>query len=180
MQLLLLNFPREHVEDHLNWDKIVEDIGPSLYKYFCVRFNNEQADDLTQETLIRLVRKVEEGKFDPSKGTLKMLGFGIAHYVALEVNQLVRHDSIEDWQDSLDSEVNLEQITITKDAALKVRDKIKKLSNIEQQILSLFVDEELTLSEISLITQTPEGTIKSHIFRAKKKLIALIQKENVL
>ena len=163
---------------HLDWDEVVEDLGPRLFRYFCVRFSNEQADDLTQETLIRLVRKVEDGKFDPDKGTLKMLGFGIAHYVALESKQLDRHDSIEDWQDSLGADGDLEQMTITRDAALKVRDKMKSLSGIEQQVLSLFVDEDLTLNEISLITQMPEGTIKSHIFRAKKKLITLIQKES--
>ena len=166
--------------NQLNWDKVVEDIGPRLFKYFCVRFSNEQADDLTQETLLRLVRKVEEGKFDPDKGTLKMLGFGIAHYVALESKQFYLHEPIEDWQDSLSADIDVEQVTITKDAALKVRNQMKNLSSIEQQILSLLVDDELTLNEIALILQVPEGTIKSHVFRAKKKLITLIQKESVL
>lgn len=166
--------------NHLDWDEVVEDLGPRLFRYFCVRFSNEHADDLTQETLLRLVRKAKDGKFDPERGTLKMLGFGIAHYVALESKQLDRHYSIEDWQNTLRSDVDLEQMTITREAALKVRDKMKSLSGIEQQILSLFVDEDLTLNEISLITQIPEGTVKSHVFRAKKKLVTLIQKESVL
>lgn len=168
------------MENQLDWDSVVEDLGPRLFKYFCVRFSKEQADDLTQETLIRLVRKVEEKKFDPDKGTLKMLSFGIAHYVALEAKQPEIHDSIENWQDLLVSEQNIEQVIITNEMALRVREQMTNLSNIEQQVLSLLVDEELSLVEIGMILQVPEGTIKSHIFRAKKKLIALIQKENLL
>lgn len=166
--------------NHLDWDKVVEDLGPRLFRYFCVRFSNEQADDLTQETLIRLVRKVEDGKFDPDKGTLKMLGFGIAHYVALESKQLDHHDPLEDWDETLSADIDLEKIMIMKDAALKVRELMKNLSGSEQQVLSLFVDEDLTFSEISAVLQMPEGTIKSHIFRAKQKLVTLIHKENVL
>ncbi|WP_413289771.1 RNA polymerase sigma factor [Bdellovibrio sp. HCB337] len=164
---------------NIDWDEVVEDLGPRLFKYFCVRFSSEQADDLTQETLIRLVRKVEDGKFDPDKGTLKMLGFGIAHYVALETKPS-SHESIEDWEETLEIDTNLEQMTIEKDAAFKVREHFKNLSAIEQQILSLSVDEDLHLHEISMILQVPEGTVKSHIFRAKKKIVALIQKETVL
>lgn len=165
------------MEKRLDWDGIVEDLGPRLFRYFCVRFSSEQADDLTQETLIRLVRKVDEGKFDPHKGTLRMLGFGIAHYVALESRQLCSHDPIEDWQDTLWSEVDLENVTITKDSAHRVRQYIKNLSAVEQQILSLLIDEDLTSNEISKILQMPDGTVKSHIFRAKKKLVHLIHTE---
>lgn len=168
------------MENQLNWDSVVEDLGPRLYKYFCVRFTKEQADDLTQETLIRLVRKVEENKFDPEKGTIRMLAFGIAHYVALESKQLDHHESIEEWQDSIFDDQNIEQTIITYETASKVREQMKKLSSLEQQTLSLFIDDELSLNEISKILRMPEGTIKSHIFRAKKKLISLIQKESVL
>lgn len=166
--------------NHLDWDEVVEDLGPRLFRYFCVRFSNEQSDDLTQETLIRLVRKVEDGKFDPDKGTLKMLAFGIAHYVAMESRQLDRHEPIENWHDSLEADGDLEQMTITKDAAMKVRGQMRNLSSVEQQILSLFVDENLTLDKIAMVLQMPEGTVKSHIFRAKKKLVTLIHRESVV
>ncbi len=164
----------------MDWDKVIEDIGPRLFKYFCVRFSSEQSDDLTQETLIRLVRKVEDKQFNPDKGTLKMLSFGIAHYVALEAKQLDTHDSIEDWSDSLVCEYDLEQLVISQDMIRRVYQHIKKLTNIEQQVLALVVNDELTLVEIAKILSIPEGTIKSHLFRAKQKLIILIQKEKLL
>ncbi len=173
------------MEMSVNWDKVVEDIGPRLFRYFCVRFSKEQSDDLTQETLIRLVRKVENKQFNPDKGTLKMLSFGIAHYVALEAKQLEAkqleaNDSIDDWADSLVSDVDLEQLVISQEMVHRVRQHIKNISDIEQQVLSLFIEDELTIVEIGKILKVPEGTIKSHIFRAKQKLVNLIQKENLL
>lgn len=168
------------METSVNWDKVVEDIGPRLFRYFCVRFSKEQSDDLTQETLIRLVRKVEDNQFNPDKGTLKMLSFGIAHYVALEAKQLEPNDSIDDWADTLVSDVDLERTVISQEMIRRVRQHIKSLSDIEQQILSLFIDDELTIFEIGKILKVPDGTIKSRIFRAKQKLVNLIQKENLL
>lgn len=154
------------MKKEIDWEKIVEDLGPRLFRYFCVRFSPELADDLTQETLIRLVRKFQEGKFDPSRGNLSALGFGIAHYVALEHKQGNIYDDIEHWQESLVADTDLEQSAITKDFALKVRAQMKNLSPIEQQVLALLVDRELRLEEISVILQLPLGSVKSHVFRA--------------
>ncbi len=164
----------------MDWDKVVGDIAPRLFRYFCVRFSKEQSEDLTQETLIRLIRKVQDNKFNPDKGTLRMLSFGIAHYVALEEKQIDLFDSIDEWTETLISDVDLEKLIISNENICRIQQNIKMLSDIEQQVLSLVVDEDLTLSEIGRILKIPEGTVKSHLFRAKKKLIILIQKERRL
>lgn len=163
--------------ESLDWDAVVEDLGPRLYRYFNVRFSPELADDLTQETLIRLVRKTQEGKFDPTLGTLKMLGFGIAHYVALEARRDFLEESLDEHADSLVGDTTLEERTLTKGQAARVRDKIKFLSAIEQQVFALAVDEEFQLADIARLLQLPEGTVKSHLFRSKNKLFKLLTEE---
>lgn len=166
------------MKEKVNWDKAAEDIGPRLFRYFRVRFNEEQADDLTQDTLIRLLRKVELGSFDPEKGSLRMLAFGIAHFVALEKSRQLRKEqmtSIEETDATTDS---AESQFIERSSLNLLRAAIRELSEQEQQILSLMIDEEMKLSEISLLLQSPTGTIKSHIHRAKQKLKKLISKES--
>ncbi len=163
----------------MDWDSVVEDLGPRLYRYFCARFTHEQADDLTQETLIRLVRKVDTHAFDPSKGNLSMLGFGIAHFVALESKPPPPHEDIEDWHNLPQDDSDLVQSLIAREAAVQVRNHFQKLSPIEQQVLSLLIDKELGLGEVARIMGIPEGTVKSHSFRAKQKLILLTKKENL-
>jgi RNA polymerase sigma-70 factor (ECF subfamily) len=58
-----------------------------------------------------------------------------------------------------------------------LRLKIKQLSMMEQQVMALLVDDELTIEEIAGILQCPLGTVKSHIHRAKQKLTNFFKKE---
>ena len=156
--------------DSHDWDAVVEDLAPRLFRYFRARFSREQADDLTQESLIRLVRKVRDGAFNPDRGSLRMLGFGIAHYVSLEAAR--RAPLLEELDESLgqDGASVPETAYIEKDMAEKTRLLMRTLSPIEQDILALMIDQELTMTEIGRITGLPEGTVKSHVHRAKTKL----------
>ncbi len=163
--------------DLYNWDSIITELGPRLFRHFCVRFSDEQADDLTQECLIRLVQKVESGAFDSSRGNLRMYAFGIAHFIALENSKSVIELSSEDVESSIDAKTSLEDWMIQKSDVEFLRLKIKQLSTMEQQVIALMVDEELTFEEIAGILQCPIGTVKSHNHRAKQKLTELFKKE---
>jgi DNA-directed RNA polymerase specialized sigma24 family protein len=80
---------------NVDWNRQVEDLGPSLYRYFCAQFAGVEASDLVQDTLIRLLRKVDQGEYDPARGSLRMYAFGIAHYVRLEAVKSRREEPIE-------------------------------------------------------------------------------------
>lgn len=158
--------------NEVDWNQTVADLGPRLYRYFCVRFSDEQADDLTQETLIRLVRKVRSGAWRAEQGNLRMFAFGIAHYVALESLPTRILGSLDEVGEDLASDsTNLEDWVISQDQARKVKEHMNSLSPVEQQVLALLVDEEMILAEIAVILGCPEGTVKSHVHRAKKKLM---------
>lgn|GEM_PF-1341438 len=173
----------------IDWNQVVDELGPRLFRYFVMRFSDQDSDDLTQETLIRLVRKVEEHKFDPLKGNLAMLAFGIAHFVALESQRfdiLRTADSLEDhWeshsqdliQDQLQDPFNLLDYLQSQAEIQQLRTSILKLAPIEQQVLSLMIDQELSLLEISAVLELPEGTVKSHIHRCKAKLLRIFEQE---
>lgn len=52
---------------------------------------------------------------------------------------------------------------------------MEKLSPIHRTLITLYHQEEMSYQEISVITNLPEGTVKSYLFRARKSL-----KENLL
>ena len=135
--------------ENIDWDVVVEDLGPRLFDYFCVRFAKDQADDLVQETLIRLVRKVERKQFDSTRGNLRMLGFGIAHFVALEFYRVDKFTSIEEYQIEQKSTFDLDSILSQKRNSEIIRTAIGRLSQQEQQVISFLVNDEMTISEIS-------------------------------
>lgn len=164
----------------MNWDTIVEDLGPRLYRYFCARFSDFIADDLTQETLIRLVRKCQDQEFDPERGNLSMYAFGIAHFVALEAKKERSEQSLSELEeDGLEfpSETDFENDLANYEYLSHVKKYFTKLKPIEQQILALSIDDEMTNPQIAELISIPEGTIKSHIFRAKKQLFEWIKAE---
>lgn len=57
-----------------------------------------------------------------------------------------------------------------KENARFVNDEINKLSPLFKTLISLYHLEELPIREISEITNLPEGSVKSYLYRARKKL----------
>ena len=160
----------------LDWNEIVEDLGPRLYRYFHARFSPQEASDLTQETLIRLVRKTRDGGYQPDKGNVRMYAFGIAHYVALDAGRGPFIDLSTEAEDSI-APLSTEEIMIERQEAEVARRTLGKLPVVQREILLLMIDEEMTLADISLLLGIPVGTVKSHIFRAKARLRELLDQE---
>lgn len=167
----------------MNWSQVISDIGPRLYRYFCASFAPQQASDLTQETLIRLVTKYEHGAYDPAQGTLLMFAYGIARLVRLEAwKSLPTEDPSGDPRDfdhrsdphAVDSpglEAELQ--------ARRLRQAIETLGEPQKQIILLHIDQDLALQEIAAIVGIPLNTVKSHIHRAKDLLRKKLNPEGV-
>ena len=68
-----------------------------------------------------------------------------------------------------------ESLVFQKELTGILREEISRLPVIDQTLITLFHQESLSYQELTEITGLPEGTVKSHLFRARKKL-----KENLL
>jgi len=159
-----------------DWDAIVDEIGPKLFAYFKSRFNDSIANDLTQETLIRLVDKHQSGVFNINKGSLTMYAFGIAKYVRLEaVKSHSKHDHLEFEIHHEKAECTHKEDFEEKDQLSQLRFAISKLPEPQQEIILLQIDDELGLKEIGSLMSMPTGTVKSHIHRAKQNLMNLMK-----
>lgn len=60
------------------------------------------------------------------------------------------------------------------DARMDAAALIRTLPDNERTVVLLFYLEEMTLKEISKITCMPEGTVKSHLSRARSRLRSLV------
>ncbi len=57
---------------------------------------------------------------------------------------------------------------------------LTKLEPVQMQIISLMIDEEMTLVDIGVVLGIPTGTVKSHVHRAKEHLRKiLVAKESI-
>ena len=57
-----------------------------------------------------------------------------------------------------------------KELSAILKNELEKLSPVFRTLMSLYHNEELSYGEIAQITQLPEGTVKSYLFRARKTL----------
>lgn len=160
----------------VNWNQLVGEIGPGLYRYFAVSFRAERAAELVQETLLRLVSKFEDGEFDPAKGSPRMFAYGIARNVRLEAWKAVPPEDTYGDPSEYDHRVAPEADPVEAELR-RLRAAIGELDEIQRQVILLHIDQELTLAEIAAVVGVPVNTIKSHVHRAKA---ALRKKEGIL
>ncbi len=151
---------------------IINELGPRLYRYFSTSFKEDRASDLTQETLIRLWKKVGQNAINEKKGNVVMFAYGIAKNIKKEAIRKIKLDSL--LQEKLPKDVahydeTLEQMQ--ESIRLKqLRAAMLQLKENEREVLSLIIDEDIKLKEISKLLKIPIGTVKSHIHRAKENL----------
>jgi RNA polymerase sigma factor (sigma-70 family) len=165
----------------LNWDKEIADLGPRLKRYFGASVPGHFASDLVQEVFLRLVEKYQDGTFDPARGSVRMFAFGIAHNIRQETWRLLSHDHLllPDVAKSnvCDQSKSSQEHAEENELAVILRKAILRLSGIEQDIVLLMLDKDLTMSEIGAVLAIPVGTVKSHVHRAKVSLKEILSKE---
>ena len=84
----------------------------------------------------------------------------------------------DDMLDILNTRANrtaTQQDISRKDLSGILNQEIDKLSPVFKTIITLYHNEEMSYEEIAQIMNLPEGTVKSYLFRARKKL-----KDNLL
>jgi RNA polymerase sigma factor (sigma-70 family) len=56
-----------------------------------------------------------------------------------------------------------------------VRNAIEELSAMQRTLLAMYHFEDMSIGEIALVMRMPEGTVKSHLFRARATLRMRLQ-----
>ena len=167
----------------LQTERAVYNLALSIVK------KKEDAEDVTQETYLRLWRAASELKLESS---LKLYILRTARNLALD---LTRKNSKRDEIDTviLDAEGEFE-IDIADDSPDSrpdesylrkiekevVRQSIEELPSAAREIIVLRDIEGLSYTEISEMLGLTEGTLKSKLFRARERLRKIILSKNIL
>ena len=82
-----------------------------------------------------------------------------------------------------EDEVLLEKLESKDDTALEtsyIKEALAKLKPAYQTAIILFYYHDLSIKDISAVLEKPEGTIKTHLRRAKKELKTEIERSHQL
>jgi RNA polymerase sigma factor (sigma-70 family) len=133
----------------------------------------EDVRDLCQECFLQVYRYLHTFRFDAS---LKTWIAQIAYTVACQHLRRQRSPQTADpvvcERDACDlpCETDLERAAIFEQNAAQIQRAMTMLGPTERAIVQMFYFEEFTIAEVAIATGLPDGTIKSHLSRARAKL----------
>jgi len=67
-----------------------------------------------------------------------------------------------------------------RDTGNLLRQCIQRLAQIHREILDLVYYHELSLAEAAEVVGVPQNTVKTRLFNARKKMLALLREANAL
>jgi RNA polymerase sigma-70 factor, ECF subfamily len=136
-----------------------------VFGFFCRRMaDRAQAEELTQETFIALLRAQE--RYEPTalfRTYLYAVAYGIlrAHRRKMAFRGLFSGSAAEAREPAVESGV---------DARIVLREALARLEATDREIVLLRGFEELNYAEIAVVLRVPVNTVRSRLFRARQAL----------
>ena len=139
----------------------------------------EDTRELCQETFLRVHRYLHQYRFDaPLKSWIAQVAYSVAKR-HLERRRIPLAESIDGHglalAETLGDDHDLAAAIADDDVNRHLHAAIEALPPLQRTLLTLHHLEEVPIPEISRITGIAEGTIKSHLFRSRKRLRALLE-----
>lgn len=137
----------------------------------------DDARELCQDVFLRVHQRLGQFRFESALSTwIGRIAFSVATR-HLQKRRLPLVDPSEDDDDNGDSLVNrigddfdLESACADAELMAEMNKALDGLPAIQRTLITLYHLDELSISEISAITELPEGTVKNYLFRARARL----------
>lgn len=147
--------------------------------------NPTDAEDIVQEALVRGFRGIDRFRGDcPLRSWLSRIVVRVAinHHksAARRLKRWVFFSDLEtSYEDGSVQEFDPQDRSkdFDREALMDVRKQVKRLPNDFRLPLLMLALDGLTIPEIAEILEIPEGTVKSRIFYARKRLKEVLQKK---
>ena len=166
----------DRMETMNNVEKIITEYGTDIYS-FCVYITGDKdaADDLYQQTFLTVIEKDD---LDPERNPKSYL---LSIAVNLWKNQrrkyLWRRQKVnvvcfgeEEIETVQDPSRSVEDSVLRAAEAEELRKQVQKLPDKMRVVILMHFMEDLSIEEIAEVLKIPEGTVKSRIHQAKRKL----------
>ena len=160
---------------------LVNKYYPRVYaSLFSFTKSKEDSEDLAQQTFIKAWQQIESFRGDSAFFTwIYRIAINLAKnfVVSSSYKKQKANTSIEDASIEITSYENIESVLTHNQSMQEIRDFIKTMPESLKTAFTLRESEGKSYEEISIITNTPIGTVRSRIFRARESIIEFMQKE---
>ena len=149
----------------------------SLYSF---TKSKEDSEDLTQQTFIKVWQQIKSFRGDSAFFTwVYRIAINLAKNFVVSSSYKKQRSNIpmEDLNIDFSSFDSVEKIIIHDESMNKISNFVNTLPESLKTAFTLRESEGKSYEEISVITDTPIGTVRSRIFRARESIIEYMKKE---
>jgi len=136
--------------------------------------NKMDSEEATQDVVMKVIKNAHKFDFSCS---IKTWMYTIAKRTAIDYTRKVKYTSDIDHAYSIQSSEDMVSDILVEERNDKIRALLDKIPADEKELVELFYLNELSNAEISELTGLSVSNIKVKLFRARKKLGELIEKE---
>ncbi len=134
----------------------------------------EDARDLCQETFLRVHQRLHQWRGDTAlSGWIGQVAYSMAkrhlERKRIPIAEPSAHDAPSP-ADLVPDAFDLEGAVADEDTDRHLHAAIESLPPLQRTLLTLYHLEDMPIGEIARMTDLPENTIKSHLFRSRKRL----------
>ena len=161
---------------------LVAEYSTALYRVaFSVTRNAAEAEDAVQETFLRVLRHESRlGEIRDYRVWLVRIVWNIVLDKKRRAKTRPEGEDIADHARALpSSDRPADDSAISSQERNRILGLIDRLPTHEREALLLSAVQELTTAEIAAALGTPESSIRSRIFRARKELAVLLENEGI-
>mgnify|MGYP001258631114 FL=1 len=154
---------------------------PRVYaSLFSFTKSKEDSEDLAQQTFIKVWQQIKSFRGDSAFFTwVYRIAINLAkNYVASSGYKKQKvNSSIDQLEIDISSSGNIESMLIHTQSIDDIKDFINSMPEALKTAFTLRESEGKSYEEISIITETPIGTVRSRIFRARESIVDYMKKE---
>ena len=150
-------------------EKIYEEYFETVNKYlFCLTKNSDIAEELTQETFYRAVKKIGTYKGDCKISVWLCQIAKNLWYDECRKNKKIANNNFD--LPNLESEERVEEQVISKDEKITLYKKMQSLDEKTREVIYLRITGELSFKEIGDILNKSENLARVTFYRGKQKM----------
>lgn len=161
-------------DDRRAFGTLVEAYQSEIRRFFLnLTFGDASlSDDLAQETFIKAYTGIRSFK-GMSKFSTWLYRIAYNEFYSYSRKRQEEHLP-EDFREN-SSDEPLGSYEESSNSRLDINTALQSLSDIERSIVTLFYIQDIPIKKIKEITDLPEGTIKSHLSRARVKMAQVLK-----
>jgi len=140
----------------------------------------EDTRELCQETFLRVHRHLRQYRFEsPLRSWIGQVAYSVAarhlKRKRIPITELGGDEYVDSALDRVSDSFDLEAAYADAELIGRVRAAVEQLAPVQRTVLTMYHLEEMSIGEIAMIVGLAEGTIKSHLFRARARLRVRLQ-----